>query len=998
MTDAVSRQVKEADRLLIEHPAEHMAESAVKDLQWICRRSRASCIVVALDDYQLAPPELDRWLRRLAGGDYGTFDRRLVFVIAGRVPLGSDWIVHRSAESSRKILNIPLGPLSVHDVATFLRPVLRPWNLEEEAGRSARYLDDCGRIPLLLRLLAHDPRKLVADLRNGHHRSPSRRFEWGLALEEFIERFLDDGRLDASDRSAIVALSIPRVLNDETFRLTLDTAGIPGKDAYRDWLTRADFVDPTAPPYTLHEPVREVFLDSLAQRNPDQLQSVHLTLAAYYRDRVRDAPVDRWWHLSQIEAAYHQLSGTKVHDPSAILQHLLQGLPETYGLLPNWSLMLDQVLHEQTHIGDRAKDTLQRLVSLCRRTWDLANLTSAEIGGGGSIDPAVDIFGADLLTGEVLRVSRMSHEHWLRCFEMRLEMVRGDRPLNEIRDALEALYLECERQSPADSILLMYVATDLAEALTRMGKIPDALRWSRKALDLVSAGSSDFRRAVALVNLGSNLKRADDFSGALDQFRLASDLLVGWRPLPRYRLGLLMLDKANCCSYLGDTGEAASALAAARQYLEGVSPQALAEASHRLGWKRRLEGDLEGSLADHAAAIDQFDEVVARAGHERSVPSAVLRILRAKAQHSMANTLTEMHLAQDALSLYRQARTVFLDLGQHRHAAIVQKDMAMAQSGVEGTDEAVATLELVLGAFRHRSDHYLGGTHTLEGLLSLARICLLSGRLDRAREVIVEAASLEESLADATSQLGVRVRLEGCLVTVLSGDPAPEAELDEVERQIAGWPAPRTDLQAYVVLVRAIAQANAGLGDPARRQFQRAREQAGRWNRFLPHDLDLVWAARRNADAPRREVELFDTYDELGHFLEAISSEIVHQEGRWHRSFHCWITGQDHAGRKTVLFQRRGPFSRDFPNLLDISSAGHYRAGEGIDGGLRELREELNLEIRPEDLQLLATRRISEILYNGRRNNEVQDIYLLARPTHPLVDYRPAYPEVAAVV
>lgn len=52
--------------------------------------------------------------------------------------------------------------------------------------------------------------------------------------------------------------------------------------------------------------------------------------------------------------------------------------------------------------------------------------------------------------------------------------------------------------------------------------------------------------------------------------------------------------------------------------------------------------------------------------------------------------------------------------------------------------------------------------------------------------------------------------------------------------------------------------------------------------------------------------------------------------------------------------QRRCATKDSNPNMLDISSAGHLSAGDdSLDGAIREVKEELNLDVNKEELQLL---------------------------------------------
>ena len=42
--------------------------------------------------------------------------------------------------------------------------------------------------------------------------------------------------------------------------------------------------------------------------------------------------------------------------------------------------------------------------------------------------------------------------------------------------------------------------------------------------------------------------------------------------------------------------------------------------------------------------------------------------------------------------------------------------------------------------------------------------------------------------------------------------------------------------------------------------------------------------------------------------------------------------------------------------MLDISCAGHLVAGDSsLDGAIRELKEELNIDVKPEELQFIKT-------------------------------------------
>ncbi|HZT06262.1 MAG TPA: NUDIX domain-containing protein [Chloroflexota bacterium] len=143
--------------------------------------------------------------------------------------------------------------------------------------------------------------------------------------------------------------------------------------------------------------------------------------------------------------------------------------------------------------------------------------------------------------------------------------------------------------------------------------------------------------------------------------------------------------------------------------------------------------------------------------------------------------------------------------------------------------------------------------------------------------------------------------------------------------------------------------------------------------------------------------ELFDLCDRDGRRLgQTKVRRDVHRDGDWHRSFHCWVvaTGPPVPG---IVLQRRAANKETWPSLWDVSVAGHYSAGEGIEGGLREVREELGLDAAASDLIHVGWRREEVAFDNGIIEREVQDVYVLLRSLS-LTDVRPTAPwEVSGV-
>lgn len=99
----------------------------------------------------------------------------------------------------------------------------------------------------------------------------------------------------------------------------------------------------------------------------------------------------------------------------------------------------------------------------------------------------------------------------------------------------------------------------------------------------------------------------------------------------------------------------------------------------------------------------------------------------------------------------------------------------------------------------------------------------------------------------------------------------------------------------------------------------------------------------------------------------------VHREGLWHKSAHIWVI--DTHGR--ILLQRRALDKDTHPGLWDISAAGHLSAGEqSLDAAVREIREELGLDIPPSRIIFRFTDR-EEHSCTNITDREFHDVFTL---------------------
>jgi len=98
--------------------------------------------------------------------------------------------------------------------------------------------------------------------------------------------------------------------------------------------------------------------------------------------------------------------------------------------------------------------------------------------------------------------------------------------------------------------------------------------------------------------------------------------------------------------------------------------------------------------------------------------------------------------------------------------------------------------------------------------------------------------------------------------------------------------------------------------------------------------------------------------------------------GTLHGASHVWIVRTTDS-KTEVLLQRRAPNKVTWPNLYDISAAGHINFGESpIQAAIRETQEELGLAISAAELQLLFVHHARLKAAPGIIENELQWVYL----------------------
>jgi isopentenyldiphosphate isomerase len=122
------------------------------------------------------------------------------------------------------------------------------------------------------------------------------------------------------------------------------------------------------------------------------------------------------------------------------------------------------------------------------------------------------------------------------------------------------------------------------------------------------------------------------------------------------------------------------------------------------------------------------------------------------------------------------------------------------------------------------------------------------------------------------------------------------------------------------------------------------------------------------------EDEYLDILDESGEFTgRTCLKSVAHKIGYFHPTIHVWF----YTTRAEVLLQKRGSEKLTFPNYWDVSVAGHVGAGEAIEeAAVREVLEEIGLQITRNELVKIDVRKNINIHPNGIRDCEFQSVFL----------------------
>ena len=119
-------------------------------------------------------------------------------------------------------------------------------------------------------------------------------------------------------------------------------------------------------------------------------------------------------------------------------------------------------------------------------------------------------------------------------------------------------------------------------------------------------------------------------------------------------------------------------------------------------------------------------------------------------------------------------------------------------------------------------------------------------------------------------------------------------------------------------------------------------------------------------------MELLDVVDENNNLIgKTEDRELIHQKGLYHREVGIWIMNE----KGEILVQKRSANKKQAPNKWGVT-AGHVDAGqEPIEVAIREVLEEIGLELSKEDIEFLFVVKKYKKFSDTQYNNNFQCIY-----------------------
>ena len=121
-------------------------------------------------------------------------------------------------------------------------------------------------------------------------------------------------------------------------------------------------------------------------------------------------------------------------------------------------------------------------------------------------------------------------------------------------------------------------------------------------------------------------------------------------------------------------------------------------------------------------------------------------------------------------------------------------------------------------------------------------------------------------------------------------------------------------------------------------------------------------------------VEMLTVVDINRNQLGVKLREEVHRDGDWHETFQCWFIEQI-ENTYYIYVQKRSANKKDYPSMYDITAAGHLLVGETVEDGVREIKEELGIDVSMDEIIFLQAIP-NTITLPDLIDNEISLVYL----------------------
>lgn len=120
--------------------------------------------------------------------------------------------------------------------------------------------------------------------------------------------------------------------------------------------------------------------------------------------------------------------------------------------------------------------------------------------------------------------------------------------------------------------------------------------------------------------------------------------------------------------------------------------------------------------------------------------------------------------------------------------------------------------------------------------------------------------------------------------------------------------------------------------------------------------------------------ELIDIVDNNGKPIgQTALKSIIHTKGYLHNTAHIWL----YTTNGQILLAQRAASKIIYPLLWDVSVAGHIDAGETvINGAIREIKEEIGLQIETSKLEKIGVFECFQSYPNGINDNEFHNTFI----------------------